>query len=122
MKEMTSRILHVEDDPDLQRYVAVALSDIATVTAVMTLKEARASIAKTKYDLFIIDFTLPDGSGSELVIELAKQNPSIPVVVFSAHEITGTLINVSRVFVKGRFVDQDFVDAVRSLCSGDTST
>jgi DNA-binding NtrC family response regulator len=103
-KELSKRILHVEDDPDLQRYVAVLLSDVANVTAVRTLKEARAAIAKTEYDLFVIDFTLPDGSGSELVIELAKQHPAIPVVVFSAHEITGTVINVSHVFVKGESV------------------
>lgn len=113
---MSKNILHVEDDPELQRYIAAILSDFANITAVGTLKEARASIDKENYDLVIIDFTLPDGSGSELVVDLAKQHASIPVVVFSAHEITDTMINVNRAFVKGRFLEKDLLEAVHQLC------
>lgn len=116
MNETSKNILHVEDDPDLQHYIAAVLSDIANITAVSTLKEARASVDNANYDLVIIDFTLPDGSGSELVTELATQHPSVPVVVFSTHEVTDTMINVNRAFVKGRFREQDLLETVRSLC------
>ncbi len=117
MAETMKKILHVEDDPDFQRYVVSILSDSANITQVMSLKEARTSIAQNNYDLVIIDFTLPDGSGSELVAELATDNPSIPVIVFSAHEITETMNNVKKAFVKGRFVEAALIDTVRRLCA-----
>ena len=117
MTKISKNILHVEDDPDLQQYIEVLLSDIVNITPVNTLKQARALIAQNTYDAIIVDLTLPDGSGSELIFELAEQHPSIPVVVFSVHEVTDTMINVKRVFVKGRFVDEALVDTVRSLCS-----
>ena len=117
MTDLPSRVLHVEDDQDFQGYVAALLTGIAGVTAVSSLQEGRAAISGSKYDVVIVDFTLPDGSGSELVSELAEKYPSIPVIVFSAHEVTDTMKNVVRVFVKGRFVDQELTDTVRGLCS-----
>lgn len=117
MNELPKNILYLEDDPDFQLYISAILSDFANIKMASTIKEARAAIAKKKYDLVLVDFTLPDGSGSEIVIELAKQHPSVPVIVFSAHEITDSMINVKHVFVKGKFVEQDLTDAVRELCS-----
>jgi DNA-binding response OmpR family regulator len=117
MNGNSKRILHVEDSKSLQQYIGAILSGIAEITWANTLKEARLLIKDSKFDLVLVDFTLPDGSGSDLIHELAVQDPTIPVIVFSAHDITNTMINVSKVFVKGRFNEQDLIEAVRSLCS-----
>lgn len=117
MMEVNKHILHIEDDPDLQRYVAAVLSHMCKVTPAGSLKAGRAEVAKGGYDLAIVDFTLPDGSGSELVTEIAEQHPEVPIVVVSAHEITDTMKNVRRVFLKGRFAGQELADTVRMLCA-----
>jgi len=116
MSANKKRILHLEDDRDIQRYISVILSDVAEITPANTLKEARALVKSTPFDLVMTDFTLPDGSGSDFVIELAKQHPSIPVIVFSVHEVSDTMVNVSKVFVKGRLNVQDLISSVQTLC------
>jgi len=113
----TKRILHVEDTKSQQLYIGAILAGIADMTWAGTLKEARSLIKDSRFDLVLIDFTLPDGSGSDLINELAAQDPPIPVIVFSAHELTNNMVNVRNVFVKGHFREQDLIDVVRSICS-----
>jgi DNA-binding response OmpR family regulator len=109
------RILHVEDSKSFQQYIAAVLSGIVGITCASTLKEARMLIKASRYDLVLLDFTLPDGSGSDLIHELAEQDATIPIIVFSAHDITSTMINVSKVFVKGQLNEQELIGAVRAL-------
>ncbi|HMP39098.1 MAG TPA: ATP-binding protein [Roseiflexaceae bacterium] len=81
-----ARILHVEDDRDLQRIVAAVLNDIADVTAVDRLADARLRLSRDHFDLVLLDALLPDGSGLELIRQLNGATPSIPAVLFSASE------------------------------------
>src|SRR5258708_7955345 len=50
------------------------------VTAVSTLAEASASLAKDHFDLMFLDVRLPDGEGTELLKSL-QQRPQRPLVV-----------------------------------------
>ncbi len=115
MNQNIKRILHVEDSKSFQQYIAAVLSGIVEITCASTLKEARLLIKASRYDLVLLDFTLPDGSGSDLIHELAEQDATIPIIVFSAHDITSTMINVSKVFVKGQLNEQELIGAVRAL-------
>ena len=116
MNGNSKRILHVEDSKSFQQYIGTILSGIAEITWAGTLKEARSLIKDSRFDLVLLDFTLPDGSGSDLIRELAEHDPTIPIIIFSAHDITSSMVNVSKVFVKGQFSEQDLVKTVRSLC------
>jgi DNA-binding response OmpR family regulator len=115
MNGNSKKILHVEDSKSLQQYIGAILSGIAGITWASTLKEARLQIRDSRFDLLLLDFTLPDGSGSDLINELAEKDPTIPIIIFSAHDITNTMINVSKVFVKGQYIEQDLIKAVQSL-------
>ena len=112
MNNPQKRILHVEDDTSVQKYISTLVSGIAIVTSASTLKEAQSLVKDTRYDLIIIDFTLPDGSGSELISQLAKQHASIPIIVFSAHEIDNTMVNVKQTFLKGRYSPKILLDKI----------
>lgn len=81
------RVLHVDDDPDVLRIVTAAFGERAEVTPAASLSEARAKIAAQTFDLAILDLTLRDGKGVELLGDLrdAAQGP-VPVVVFSAED------------------------------------
>jgi PAS domain S-box-containing protein len=78
------RVLHVEDDPDIVRLVNFAVRDLADITAVSTVAEARKVLAQGTVDLMILDVGLIDGSGLAL---LDGDGPKPPTVLFSAQEV-----------------------------------
>lgn len=80
-----ARILHVEDDEDLQALLVrlVAPLDVELQSAA-SLAEARNLLDRQHFDLAIIDLLLPDGDGSELFDQLAQSLPPPPVIIFSA--------------------------------------
>ena len=117
MAEIEANILHVEDNEDFLEFVQTTFSDFANIDQATTLQSARDALANKKYDLIILDFTLPDGSGSELVAELEANDPNLPIVVFSSHEITDAMNNVKRAFMKTRFVHDEFSQTIRDLCA-----
>jgi DNA-binding response OmpR family regulator len=90
------RILHVEDDPDVLTVVAGIVGDLATVVPARDLAEARAFLNAARFDLMILDLTLPDGPG-ELLLTGTREEPgtSVPTIVFSVDapstEISGRL-------------------------------
>ena len=66
-----SKILIIEDDSDLREGLAFALELEGYETAqARTLRDARALLEETPWDLLLLDCNLPDGSGFDLVAEL----------------------------------------------------
>lgn len=66
-----SKILIIEDDSDLREGLAFALELEGYETAqARTLRDARALLEETSWDLLLLDCNLPDGSGFDLVAEL----------------------------------------------------
>jgi len=78
------RVLHVEDDPDIVRLVNFAVRDLAEITAVASIAEARRVLGEGGIDLMILDVGLIDGSG---LVLLDGDTPKPPTVLFSAQEI-----------------------------------
>ena len=73
------RILLVEDDTISQAYFRAVLETLSTdVDAVSTCACARACADARRHDLWLIDLTLPDGSGIELLHGLRKRWPHPP--------------------------------------------
>lgn len=81
------RVLHIEDDPDIVRLVEAAFEDQAELTSAPSIVRARAAILQGKIDLAILDLGLSDGSGLELLGDLAEApGGPIPVIIFSAQD------------------------------------
>jgi len=81
------RILHVEDDLDIQRVTAAIASDFATFEFAATLAEARARLRQRHFDLVLLDLALGDGSGWDLLADLEAMTLPPSIVVFSAQEV-----------------------------------
>jgi DNA-binding response OmpR family regulator len=61
--------------------------DGTEVVLARTLKEGRALIRDSQsFDVVVLDLTLPDGEGTELIDELRQSHPETPVAVLSARE------------------------------------
>lgn len=115
MPNTKKKLLHVEDDQDFLTYVKLILTDIADIDQAETLKEAQAMINLNEYDLVLLDLTLPDGSGMAIVTDFKANHPEIPIVIFSSHNVTPTIDNVSKVFQKGYFSERSLIDTIRVL-------
>ena len=79
------RVLLLEDDPAVRRFVALALEPLPLqLLPCGTLAEARTLLEHTPVQLVLMDLALPDGSGQELLPSLPTQdNAACRIVVFS---------------------------------------
>jgi DNA-binding response OmpR family regulator len=113
----TPRILHVEDDEDTQKVVEMILRNVATVTRVRNLADAREQLGRQPFDLVLLDPGLPDGAGLDLIAELKDpEGRTVPVVVFSADEFGEELSRrVSAALVKTRTSNSDLVATIKSV-------
>jgi PAS domain S-box-containing protein len=110
------RILHVEDDSDIVRVVASILSDVADLRASPTLAAARQQLATTTFDAVLLDLTLPDGSGHDLLADLRQLASPPPVIVFSVKDYAVHVPEgVSALLVKSRTSNQQLVRIVTDL-------
>ncbi|MDL2400933.1 response regulator [Rhizobium mayense] len=80
------RILIVEDEADIRRFVRMALEkEGMNVFETATGEEARINAVSRKPDLVIVDLGLPDGDGKGLIRDL-RSWVSAPILVLSARE------------------------------------
>ncbi|MBH3341238.1 CHASE domain-containing protein [Pseudomonas mendocina] len=111
-----ARVLHVEDDHDLRLVVAEQGRELAEFVPADSLAEARRLLAEQPFDLVLLDLGLPDGNGLELVDELQRQRPGLPVAVLSASEMDGReLAGVSATLAKSRNDGQHFLHLLDRL-------
>ena len=90
------RILYVEDDPTSARLVkAIAEKEGYSIDLVATEKECLKSVAEDPPDLFLIDLTLPDASGLDLLQKLRDRHAQIPSIIVTAsdsiHDVIGAM-------------------------------
>jgi CheY-like chemotaxis protein len=76
------RVLLVEDDPDQREVLAIALGEVAEVIGAGNGSEAMTIASRTAFDVCVLDLTLPDVSGYELVARLSElQRERRPVMI-----------------------------------------
>lgn len=78
------RILVVDDDPITRGMIREALPGWRVEEA-RTLAEARTALERGgQPDVVVLDGLLPDGMGTQLLVELERDAPELPVVFASA--------------------------------------
>jgi len=109
------RILHIEDDPELRAYVTTLLQDKAEITRTDSIKIAKQLLTDEIFNLIILDMTLPDGSGMDIINQLNSNKTELPIIVFTGHDVIDGMPNVKRVFLKNRHNSEDLVKLVDSI-------
>lgn len=80
------RILLVDDDPSLRRLLALRLeTEGHTVACAASAREALSELARFSADIVITDLRMEGMDGLELLRELARRRPTLPVIVLTAH-------------------------------------
>ena len=84
------RILCVDDHQDTSEMLNVLLSqeDYEVVTA-LSMEEAISLSKGERFDLYVLDKRLPDGSGLELCQRLQQLTPGVPCIFYTgdAYEV-----------------------------------
>ncbi len=79
------RLLIVEDNERLAAVIAKLLTERAfAVDAVGTVDEALAALAAASYDLILLDLSLPDGEGADVLRRMRQKGHGTPVLVMTA--------------------------------------
>jgi len=84
-----SQVLVVDDEADIRELLGLTLARMGLdAHCVASTAEAYAMLAKNSYELCLTDMRLPDGDGLTVVDFVAKNHPSLPVAVITAHGST----------------------------------
>jgi two-component system KDP operon response regulator KdpE len=82
----TLRVLIVDDEPQIRRFLRVSLSaEGMQVFEAASLAEAQSALRSDKPDLMILDLGLPDGDGLELIPKVRAQS-TLPIIVLSVRD------------------------------------
>ncbi len=83
-------ILYVEDNDYLRQSFAELLATAGRrIVGVADGAGARAALREQQVDLLMTDINLPDGSGLDVAREALRQNPGLPVIICSGHDLRG---------------------------------
>ena len=88
---MTRRLALVEDSADNRLLVHALLDDLYTLTDYATGAEALAGIRRDRPDLVLLDVSLPEMDGTEVLRHLRSDASlaGLPVVALTAHAMAG---------------------------------
>lgn len=82
----TPTALIVDDEADIRELIEITLLRMGVRTeAAADLAQARTLLAEHRFDFCFTDMRLPDGNGIELVHEVQKHWPGMPIAVITAH-------------------------------------
>ena len=82
------RMMLVDDHPVVRRGVRDILAEAfpdAEIHEVGSGAEATALVASQRWDVVILDLTLPDGSGLDVLKEIRQSQSRLPVLILSMH-------------------------------------
>src|ERR1700760_3055887 len=95
------RVLIVDDHPIVRQALRRMIElepDLVVCGEVQTEREARTAIRALAPDVVIVDISLAQGDGLELVRDVHAQQPALPMLVLSMHD---ELIYAERLLAAG---------------------
>ena len=93
---MDGTVLVADDDRTIRTVLTQALTRAGCkVHATSSLTTLMRWIAEGKGDLVISDVMMPDGNGLEMLPEISRQRPALPVIIISAQNTIMTAIQAT---------------------------
>jgi len=88
---MSTKIAVVEDNPDNRLLVSAILDDRYELSEYETGQEAIDGLPKNPPDLVLLDISLPEMDGTEVLAWIRKQPQfqELPVIALTAHAMAG---------------------------------
>jgi len=84
------KTLVIEDDPNFFKFVKELLKKSEYTKYILSrsksLREGSVTLKKHKYDVILLDLTLPNGQGLDVFKKIQKVSNYTPIVILSAYE------------------------------------
>jgi len=118
MRNLTPKILLVEDDPMLGEGLVISLKlEGNEITWKKTVKEGHDEFSTGSYDLAILDINLPDGMGTDLCKKIRSENKEIGILFLTAKTDEDTVVRALEMgandFVKKPFSHKELMARVK---------
>jgi DNA-binding NarL/FixJ family response regulator len=122
----SARQLLIVDDHPMMRNGLTQLIDhepgLQVAAEAGNARQALDAVIKLKLDLVLLDISLPDKSGLELIKDIRTLKPELPVLVVSMHDETLYAERVLRAGARGYIMKQEggkkFLQAIRRVLGG----
>ena len=123
--ERKRKVFVVDDHPLVRESLAILLnrqSDLVMCGEADSAREAMAAIAASSPDVAVVDISLKDSFGIELIQELKTSHPSVIVLVLSVHDESLYAERVLRSGAMGYIMKQEatskIVEGIRRVLEG----
>jgi len=119
------RVIIVDDHPVVRRglkQIIAAEQEMQVVGEAENAREALHVIRQTACDAVILDITLPDGSGLDVLSRLKSERPTLPVLIMSIHDEEPYALRVLKAGASGYLMKdslpEELIKAIRKIASG----
>ena len=119
------RVIIVDDHPVVRRglkQIIAAEEDMQVVGEAENAREAIRVIRRTACDAVVLDITLPDGSGLDVLSRLKSERPTLPVLIMSIHKEEQYALRVLKAGASGYLmkdsIPEELIKAIRKIASG----
>jgi DNA-binding NarL/FixJ family response regulator len=119
------KVLIVDDHPMMRQGLAQLIDHepgLAVSSEAGTAAQALNSVAGRKPDLVLVDISLPDKSGLELIKNIQALHPDLPILVVSMHDETIYAERVLRAGARGYIMKQEggkkLLEGIRQVLEG----
>ncbi|WP_087736660.1 response regulator [Paraburkholderia piptadeniae] len=92
LQQRMKRVLVIEDDAAMGESIRALLQSATTeIVAAATLADALDHLSSTRFDCVVTDLALPDGTGYDLLEQLAADvtHQTMPVIVYTGRMLSG---------------------------------
>ena len=120
------RILIIEDHPIVRKGFGMLIDqddELKTIGEAGDYHTALEMIRKTPADLVLLDLSLGDGNGLELIKEIKVINPDLPVLVVSLHDenlyAERSIKAGARGYIMKSEATENILTAIKKILSGD---
>lgn len=121
-----ARVLLVDDHPIVRQGLGQLINEEPDLTICGEAEDFQAALTAlddTKPDVAIVDISLKDRSGIELVKEIRARKPELPILVLSMHDESLHAERVLRAGAKGYIMKQEateqVMNAIRRVLRGE---
>lgn len=80
------RILVVDDDPAVSTYIETILKDDYDVLLAASCEEAKRMSYQEDFQLVLLDYSLPDGTGEDLLKYFKDINENVEIIMVTLHQ------------------------------------
>ncbi len=119
------KIFLVEDHAVVRQGLAAMINsetDLAVCGEAATIVEALSRVAESGADIAVVDLSLGDGSGLDLIRKLSSQAPQVPVLVLSMHDekVHGprALVAGARGYIMKHEATDRVLEGIRTVLAG----